>query len=140
MTRLKARVAYLQGLAAGLEMPADSKEARLLEGIVEILGEFAETVDDLEVSQERLEDYLESIDEDLYGLERDIYPDEDEHGIDTQYLDVVCPECEEAVGLDDRLAEDGGISMVNCPHCEGEISVKHNPGRMDAPDNRNETH
>lgn len=140
MTSLKARVAYLQGLAAGLEMPADSKEARLLEGIVEILGEFAEAVEDLDVSQERLEDYLESIDEDLYGLERDIYPDEEEQDIDTQYLDVVCPECEKAVGLDDRLAGDGGISMVNCPHCEGEIPISHNLGRTDTPDDRDETH
>lgn len=140
MSSLKARVAYLQGLATGLEMPADSKEARLLDGIVEILGEFAEAVEDLEVSQERLEDYLESIDEDLYGLERDIYPDEDEHGIDTQYLDVVCPECEEAIGLDDRLAGNGGISLVNCPHCEGEIPLRHSRGRPDTPDDRSETH
>lgn len=140
MTSLKARVAYLQGLAAGLELPADSKEARLLEGIVEILSEFAEAVDELEVSQERLEDYLESIDEDLYGLERDVYPDEDERGIDTQCLDVMCPECEEAVGPDDRPAGGGGISLVNCPHCEGELPVRHSPGRRDTRQDGNETH
>jgi hypothetical protein len=78
MANLKARVAYLQGLTAGLDMPGETKEAKLLAGVVDALAEFAEAVDDLRLSQERLEDYLESIDEDLYGLERDIYPDDDD--------------------------------------------------------------
>jgi hypothetical protein len=88
MANLKARVAYLQGLTAGLEMPADSKETKLLAGMVDALAEFADAVDELRLSQERLEDYLESIDEDLYGLERDIYPDEDDIDGDVTCLDL----------------------------------------------------
>ena len=78
MANLKARVAYLQGLTAGLDMPAEAKESKLLAGMVDALAEFADAVDELRLSQERLEDYLESIDEDLYGLERDIYPDDED--------------------------------------------------------------
>lgn len=115
MASLKARVAYLQGLTVGLEMPADSKETKLLTGIVDIMTEFADVVEDLKVSQDRLEDYLESIDEDLYGLERDIYPDEDDingdYNLDMDDTDYL-----------------NGITVVNCPHCDSEIRVAEDNG------------
>lgn len=132
MANLKASVAYLQGLTAGLEMPGDSKEAKLLGGIVEALAEFADAVEVLDDSQERLEDYLESIDEDLYGLENDLYPDEDENDDeDIRYLDVECPECVESVGPDYGLADEGFVSQINCPHCEGAIRIGgNNNGQM----------
>ena len=88
MNDLKTRVAYLQGLSAGLEFNADSKEGRLLKGIIDVLDEFADSVGDLEEAQEQLEDYLESIDEDLYHLEDEIY-DEDKFEQNTCAEDYV---------------------------------------------------
>lgn len=113
MGNLKSRVAYLQGLATGLDMPADSKEARLLSGIVDVLGEFADSVDELEESQDGLEDYLESIDEDLYALERrmsaaGVEDDECEH-----FIEVECPECGRSVGLEPEDADIPTVEMIN---------------------------
>lgn len=97
MANLRSRVAYLQGLATGLDMPADSKEARLLSGIVDVMGEFADSVDELETSQDGLEEYLESVDEDLYVLERRM----------------------SAGGLGDEDAELDHIIEIDCPECAG---------------------
>jgi predicted nuclease with TOPRIM domain len=95
-------VAYLQGLAAGLEMAAESKEGKLLSGIVDVLVEFANSVEELGDSQDSLEDYLESIDEDLYTLESRLNEVEDEDDCE-HILEVECPECgcTEAMEIED---------------------------------------
>ncbi|MBU4532130.1 MAG: AraC family transcriptional regulator [Eubacteriales bacterium] len=102
MGNLKSRVAYLQGLAAGLEMAAESKEGKLLSGIVDVLVEFANSVEELGDSQDSLEDYLESIDEDLYTLESRLNEVEDEDDCE-HILEVECPECgcTEAMEIED---------------------------------------
>jgi len=122
---LKTRVAYLQGLSAGLEFNADSKEGRLLKGIIDVLDEFADSVGDLEEAQEQLEDYLESIDEDLYHLEDEIY-DEDKFEQNTcaeDYVEVDCPRCGETVCFDSDVLEDDDIVEVTCPNCDEVVFI-----------------
>lgn len=126
MNDLKARVAYLQGLSAGLDLHTDSKEGKLLNGIIEVLDDFANTVEDLEEGQDQLEDYLETIDEDLYQLEGEVYEDEAEHrGFDTgDYIEVKCPGCGEEVYFDSHVAEDDDVVEVICPNCDEVVFVK----------------
>lgn len=125
MNDLKARVAYLQGLSAGLDLNAESKEGKLLNGIIEILDEFADSVGDLEEAQEQLEDYLESIDEDLNHLEDEIYEDDivDQCGCGGDYLEVECPRCAETVCFDSDILEDDDIVEVTCPNCDEVVFV-----------------
>ncbi len=125
MSDLKSKVAYLQGLTAGLELSNDSKEGRLLKSIVEVLDEFADSFYGLEESQEQLEDYLESIDEDLYHLEDEIY---DENALDNsacgeEYLEVDCPRCKETVCFDSEILEDDDIVEVTCPNCDQVVFI-----------------
>lgn len=127
MNDLKSRVAYLQGLSAGLDLNTESKEGKLLKGIIEVLDEFAESMGDLEDSQEQLEDYLESIDEDLYTLEGEVYEDEDEvqggDGCGEDYLEVDCPKCGETVCFDSDILEDDDVVEVTCPNCDEVVFV-----------------
>jgi hypothetical protein len=118
-------VAYLQGLSAGLDLNAESKEGKLLKGIIDVLDEFAESLGDLENSQDQLEDYLESIDEDLYTLEGEVYEDEDlDHdGCGEDYLEVDCPKCGETVCFDSDIIEDDDIVEVTCPNCDEVVFV-----------------
>ncbi|MEW6726238.1 CD1247 N-terminal domain-containing protein [Desulforudis sp. 1088] len=120
MSDLKAKVAYLEGLAAGLNLPEDSKEGKLLDGIVEVLGEFADAVDNLEDAQDSLEDYLESIDEDLYNLETQFNRTADE---DAGYYEVECPKCEHLVCVDSEVFEDGDVESITCPNCDEAIML-----------------
>lgn len=121
MGELKAKVAYLQGLSAGLELSHDSKEGKLLKGIIDLLDEFAESVGGLEEGQEQLEDYIESIDEDLYHLEDDYY--EDTSCDEGEYLEVDCPKCGETVCFDSDILEDEDIIEVTCPNCDEVVFV-----------------
>ncbi len=116
MRDLKSKVAYLQGLSAGLDLSPDTKEHRLINGIIEVLGEFAESVADLEEAQEQLEEYVESIDEDLYSLEDEIY--EDDGWSEDDYEEVECPRCGETVCFERSIMDSGSFIEVLCPNCD----------------------
>jgi len=120
---LKTRVAYLQGLSAGLDFNADSKEGKLLKGIIDVLDEFADSVGDLEEAQEQMEDYLENIDEDLYHLEDEIYEENGLHTCSENHVEVDCPRCGEIVCFDSEILEDDDIVEVTCPNCDEVVFV-----------------
>ncbi|MCL6479445.1 MAG: AraC family transcriptional regulator [Peptococcaceae bacterium] len=125
MKDLKARVAYLQGLSTGMDISSESKEGRVLNGIIEVLDEFAQSFRELEEAQGQLEDYLESLDEDLFQLEKDIYKDsaEDPAADDRDYLEVECPRCGEAVCFDSDVLDDEDAVEVTCPNCDEVVFI-----------------
>ncbi len=121
MNDLKTRVAYLQGLSAGLDLSAESKEGKLLKGIIEVLDDFADSVGDLEEAQEQLEDYLDTIDEDLYVLEDEFYENAEACG--EEYIEVDCPGCGETVCFEADIVEDDDIVEVTCPNCDEVVFI-----------------
>ncbi|MCL6639315.1 MAG: AraC family transcriptional regulator [Firmicutes bacterium] len=124
MKDLKSRVAYLQGLSAGLDLNDGSREGKLLHGIIEVLDEFAETVQGLEEAQDQLEDYIETIDEDLYRLEDEFFDDDDEGDcLEGEYLEAECPRCGETVCFDSGILEDDDLIEVTCPNCDEVVFV-----------------
>lgn len=118
MNDLKTRVAYLHGLSAGLEVGADSKEGKLLQGIIEVLDEFANSVGSLEEAHEQMEEYLDSIDEDLFHLEDEIYENDGIDACGDEYIEVDCPGCGETVCFDAGIVDDDDIVEVTCPNCD----------------------
>ncbi len=118
MKDLKARVAYLHGLSAGLNLEAESKEGRILNGIIKVLDDFADSMGGIEETQEQLGDYLESIDEDLYHLEDEIYELDD---VASDYHEVKCPGCGEIVCFESDILEDDDVIEVTCPNCDGVV-------------------
>lgn len=115
MSHLKERVAYLQGLTKGLNVSEQSAEGKLLINIVEVLDSFAEEVNCLHSAQQDLENYVESIDEDLTDVEEEVYED-----VDEEYVEVECPDCHETVTFEAELLDEDGALEVTCPHC-GEV-------------------
>ena len=75
MTNLE-RVAYIRGLAEGLELEADKKEVKVIDAMLTLLEDMALSISDLEEAYEDMSDQLDSVYEDLCTLEDDFY-DED---------------------------------------------------------------
>lgn len=110
---LKEKVSYLAGLAEGLNLE-ESKEAKLLNNIIDVLEDFANAVQELDELYNELEEYLEAVDTDLEDLEIDYYePDRDE----SDYLEFQCPNCDETVYFDESLLDD----EILCPNCHNKI-------------------
>ncbi len=122
MKDLRKKVAYLQGLAEGLKINSDPNEGRVISNIIEVLDDFAVSIKEIHNTQAELESYLESIDEDLYDLEEEIYVDES-HEDDDDYIEVKCPKCQELVSFDAEVLDDDDVIEVTCPNCDEVVFV-----------------
>lgn len=125
MKYLYEEVAYLKGLAEGLEISKETKEGKIIHKIVDVLESFADAIVDLEEEQADLIEYVESIDEDLADMEDDIYEDEDENedsDIDSEfsYVEMECPNCGDLVDIDEDLLYNDEIDVI-CPNCQSII-------------------
>lgn len=123
MKYLYEEVAYLKGLAEGLEISKETKEGKIIHKIVEVLDSFADAIVDLEEEQADLIEYVESIDEDLADMEDDIYEDEDteeENDEDFSYVEMECPNCGDLVDIDEDLLYNDEIDII-CPNCQAII-------------------
>ena len=113
MKELLHKVAYLQGLADGLELE-DSKEGRLIKEILSVLDAMTDYIGAIDDQVEDTEDYLESIDSDL----ADVEDDEDD-----DMVDVECPNCHEQVCFDASILYDDDLIEVTCPNCGAVVFV-----------------
>lgn len=112
------KVAYLKGLAEGLEIAENSKEGKLLKAVMDILSDLALSVEDLEDYTAELTEQVDAIDEDLDSLEKDFYEDddcdcdcgcEDDEDWDGEFYDVTCPNCDEEFSVDEETLLEGSI-------------------------------
>lgn len=142
------KVAYLKGLAEGLEISSDSKNGKIIKGILDILEDMADSIAVLEDGNETLEDYITEIDEDLGMLEEEcektcghkLYKQseknagdsgksdgEEKESADSELLDGVfemrCPHCKEHIWIetDDILNSDD--MSIECPECGEDIEI-----------------
>lgn len=132
MIRVQRQLSYLKGLADGLNIE-QSKEGKVLNGILQVLDELSNEVKDLKVQYADMEEYMEALDEDLSDVEMDLYEDEeddadwaDEEGYDDDdigYFEVECPECQELVAIDQDVFDNEDVAEVLCPECHEVIVV-----------------
>jgi uncharacterized protein YbaR (Trm112 family) len=121
MEYLYERVAYLKGLADGLELEDSTKEGKMLVKIVETLEDFADAISDLDEELEELMEFVDIIDEDLSDLEDFVY---DEDFMDEYFDEFECPKCGTILFVDeDDFDEDGNLEIV-CPDCGEEYTVE----------------
>ena len=119
---LTEKVAYLKGLAEGLNLDKDAKETKLFEAMFDILEEMALTVNEIDEDLATVEEYVDCIDEDLDELEEFIYEDDDfcDCGCDCDDDDCDCDDCGCGCEYDDD-EEDVEFYEVECPHCSEKV-------------------
>jgi len=79
---LGERVSALRGSLQSASRGGEWQE--LCRGLVDLCAEIAAKIDDLEETQEEIDLYLETIDEDLARLERSLYGTEDDESEEQQ--------------------------------------------------------
>ena len=140
---ISEKSAYLKGLMDGLKLNTESDEGKMIAAIVDLLGDMAKRVTDIEETTIAISDELDEIEEDLDAIEDFImdeddeedfdgfgdYDDEDdeddwddeedyEEGFDfgdedTTIYEVECA-CGEVIDFDEETLEKGSIT---CPKC-----------------------
>ena len=134
---ISEKSAYLKGLMDGLSLNTETDEGKMIAAIVDLLGDMAKRITDIEETTIAISDELDEIEEDLDAIEDFIMDEEDdyddfedadeldwddedeyEEGFDfgdedTTIYEVECA-CGEIINFDEETLEAG--SMI-CPNC-----------------------
>ena len=136
---ISEKAAYLKGFMEGSELDIAKPEGQMIARIVDLLGDMAKRLADVEETTIAISDELDEIEEDLDAIEDYILDEEDEYDDDFEDWDdededdyddegfdfgdedsiiyeVKCP-CGEVINFDEETLEEGSM---NCPNC-GEL-------------------
>ena len=112
MSKLTDRISFLKGMAAGMKLNMDKDSNKLMLEMLTVMGEMAEEMAAMAEKHNDLNEYVESIDDDLAELEETLFGEdemEDEEGgiaIDEE---------------DDADFDEADLIEYACPHCGHEI-------------------
>lgn len=144
MNYLKERVAYLKGLAEGMQISDSTNEGKLMKAIIDVLDDVALAVDDIEEVQEQISEQVDKMEDDISDIETvvfdedydDEYQDEDDDEDDESEEDeddededeecdgeFECPHCNEIISIEDAPFNEDNTA-INCPHCGKDIEIE----------------
>ena len=134
---ISEKSAYLKGLMDGLKLNTEADEGKMIAAIVDMLGDLARKVTDIEDTTIAISDELDEIEEDLDAIE-DFIMDSDEEDWDEEeeedeewdededyeegfdfgdedstIYEVVCA-CGTVINFDEETLEEGSIICDNC--------------------------
>ena len=102
---ISEKSAYLKGLMDGLKLSTESDEGKMIAAMVDLLGDMARKITDIEDTTIAISDELDEIEEDLDAIE-DFIMDEDEDD-DDFYDDYEDDEDDESWDDEDEEFEEG---------------------------------
>ena len=115
---ISEKVAYIQGMFDGMELDkSDSKEARVLSEVLDLLKEMAEEMENIDATLDEFGEEIDAISDDLSDVEDAVFEDEDdeeEEDDDEDFFEMECPNCGEDLLIDDEVLVAG---VVDCPNC-----------------------
>ena len=131
---ISEKSAYLKGLMDGLKLNTESDEGKMISAIVDLLGDMAKRVTDIEDTTIAISDELDEIEEALDAIEDFIMDEEDDEDWedyedwddeaeldegfaygdeDSPIYEVVCA-CGEVINFDEETLEKGSMTCPNC--------------------------
>ena len=117
------KIAYIKGLAEGLDLDTTTKEGKILNAIIDLLGDITEEICDIEEGCDELCEQIDAVDEDLANLEELIYGDDEDDcdcdcddccDCDDEVYEIECPACNDVIYLDADMLEEEGMVCPNC--------------------------
>lgn len=118
MGYMKEKVAYLRGVAKGMEIDGDA-QGKLINLMIETMDEMAAALDDNELAMQELDECIDDVYEELDSLEEYLFDDEDEDYFDEEdFEELICPHCDTAVLFSQEMLE--GDDLI-CPKCNKSI-------------------
>ena len=134
---ISEKAAYLKGLMDGLNLDTEKAEGKMISAIVDLLGDMAKRITDIEETTIAISDELDEIEEDLDAIEDFIMDEDDddfedyeedeldwdedeeyEEGFDfgdeeSTIYEVTCA-CGEVINFDEDVLEQGSMTCPNC--------------------------
>ncbi|MGN1132446.1 MAG: CD1247 N-terminal domain-containing protein [Ruminococcus sp.] len=108
--RMTEKIAYIKGLAEGLELDSSKNEVKVINQILELLDQMAAEVEELQDCYDDAVDVVDAINDDLSEVEDYVYD------IDDDEDDDYCGDCCSCGDCDDE--EENPLYEITCPQCE----------------------
>ena len=140
---ISEKMAYVKGLRDGVSLDAEKPEVRVIDAVLDLLGDVAAAIRDLDDQAEAVSDELDEIEESLDQLESVVYDEDDDEADDEDededadqdagesdndeavydfgdevIYELTCPACGESITIDEEMLDKG---MINCPKCGEEL-------------------
>ncbi len=135
---LNEKAAYLKGLAEGLGLDTATPEGKIINALVELVGELSNEIEMINGDLDEVLDFVDDMDADLDDLEDYVYgeddldDDDDDYYFDDEDDDWCDGDCEDCEGCDDgEIFVDEDFNEVTCPICKHEFYIEKT---MDATD------
>lgn len=146
MKDLIKKVSYLKGYADGLDISPKSDEGKLIMKLLEVMGEMADAIEEIDDRVYDVEDVVDELDECVFAMADDVYGDDEfddedyaedeeddddffsdydddyENGDGDDYFEIKCPGCGEDVMIDFDMIDDD--NAIICPNCHEEIELE----------------
>jgi len=119
MSDISNRAAYLKGLADGLKLDTESTEGKLIDGILELLGDVAEELELLDQEQCFLADKIDELDDVIEMIGDEVY-DADYDDDEDDFYTLICENCGAEIDLTGDDLDDIAEGVFKCPDC-GEV-------------------
>ncbi|PKM78594.1 MAG: AraC family transcriptional regulator [Firmicutes bacterium HGW-Firmicutes-15] len=121
MRDISEKVSYLQGLSEGLNITGGSPQGKIISGILNVLNEIADEISGIQTKFDEMQEYIESVDDDLLDLEESV--------LDDDYMELECRNCGEQLYIESDIMDDEDVIEVTCPRCNEVIFI--NDGSFD---------
>ena len=116
------KIAYIKGLAEGLNLDETTKEGKILAAVIDLLGDITDEICEIEDGCDELMEQIAAVDEDLSAVEDIIYGEDDDDCCDSddccdcddEVYEIECPACHDTIYLDADMLEEEGMVCPNC--------------------------
>lgn len=114
------KVSYIKGLAEGLKLNTETNEGKILAAILDVLGDIAINIEDIDADLADLTDVVGDVEDSLIDLEDEVYGDGDssdfagDYDDDDALYEITCPSCNNTITADYDILSSG---TIDCPNC-----------------------
>ena len=132
---LTERIAYIKGLAEGLSLDKDRPEVKVINAMLDLIGDMAYDLKEMENLVDELSAQVEEIDEDLADVETDLFDDFDRSRYDRRSADYYDSDFDDDDDFD--FDDDDMFYEVRCSSCGKTINVSEDvllEGEIECPD------
>ena len=135
MRTLAEKIAYISGLADGMDLDKGDPRTKLILQIMELLEDMVEEMEDLSDRIEDNEDLVEALDQDLADVEEYVFDEDDDsccdchEDDDLNEFEIQCPHCDEIIFVDEDELADAAAEEIEivCPNCN-QVIFSDDPG------------
>lgn len=119
MRDISERVSYLQGLSEGLNLGDNNPQGKIINGILSVMHNIYEEINDLQEELNMYKEYTESLDDNFAELEKrlEINPEE------IRKVNFECDNCGAKLSFNLSLAPDEDVIEIICPECNEIIYI-----------------